>query len=144
MDVQEQIETWIAEQPERKREDIQALHRRIAAMSPDGRLWFVSGRNEAGKAVANPSVGYGTYINRTADGRASEVYRVGLSATASGISVYLLGIKDRMYLPQTFGGRLGKAKVTGYCISFRSLKDVNLPLLAEAIAQHLTGGSTVD
>ena len=139
MGVQEQIDGLIAQQPHGKSEDLQALHRRITALSPGCRLWFVSGRNDEGKVVANPSVGYGTQTRTYANGEAREFYRVGMSPSASGISLYLMGIEDRNYLPETYGGKLGKAKVTGYCISFRSLKDVDVARLEEAIAAHLNG-----
>ncbi len=118
------------------------LHRRIAALSPGCRLWFVSGRNDEGKIVSNPSVGYGSHTRRYADGEVREYYRVGMSGNTAGVSVYLMGIEDKTYLPKTYAGRLGKAKVTGYCITFRSLKNVDVPRLEEAIAVHLNVGST--
>jgi hypothetical protein len=137
MNDQQQIEAWIAEQHPRKREEMQWLHRRIVGMSPDCKLRFVSGRNDEGKVVANPSVGYGSQTRRYADGEVREFYRVGVSGNTAGLSVYLLRIEDKTYLARTYGGKLGKAKITGYCISFRRLTDVNVALLEEAIATHL-------
>lgn len=139
MSEQQQIEAWIALQPERRREDLAWLHGRIIAMSPGCRLWFVSGRNDAGKIVSNPSAGYGSHTRRYADGEVREFYRVGISGNTAGVSVYLMGIEDRTFLPRTYGAKLGKAKVTGYCIAFRSLKAVDVPVLEEAIALHLDG-----
>jgi hypothetical protein len=37
-----------------------------------------------------------------------------------------MGVKDKTYLNQTFGIKLGKASVTGYCIKFKTLKDIKL------------------
>jgi hypothetical protein len=56
-----------------------------------------------------------------------------LSGNTTGISVYIMGIKDKKYLEQTYGKKLGKASITGYCIKFKSLKDINLDVLESAI-----------
>jgi hypothetical protein len=42
--------------------------------------------------------------------------------------------KDKQYLSRNYGEKLGKAKVTGYCIKFRSIKDTNIDTLEEIIA----------
>ena len=44
-----------------------------------------------------------------------------------------MGIKDKAYLVNTFGDSLGKASVTGYCIKFKSLKDINMDALIAVI-----------
>ncbi|MBA3706843.1 MAG: DUF1801 domain-containing protein, partial [Bacteroidetes bacterium] len=51
----------------------------------------------------------------------------------TGISVYIMGIEDKKYLPETYGKTLGKASVTGYCIKFKALKDINIDTLEIAI-----------
>ena len=56
-----------------------------------------------------------------------------MSANTTGISVYILGIKDKTYLAQTYGNKIGKAGVTGYCIKFKTLKDINIDVLEAAI-----------
>jgi hypothetical protein len=56
-----------------------------------------------------------------------------MSANKTGISVYILGIKDKKYLALTYGKKLGKASVTGYCIRFKKLKDINIDTLEAAI-----------
>ena len=62
-----------------------------------------------------------------------EFYQIGMSANTTGISIYILGIKDKTYLAQTYGEKLGKASVTGYCIKFKTLKDINIDILEAAI-----------
>jgi len=57
----------------------------------------------------------------------------GLSANKTGISVYILGIEDKKYLAETYGKGLGKASVTGYCIRFKALKNINLEILEAAM-----------
>lgn len=133
MNVQEQIEKYIAGQPEPKRSDIQELHDIILRVSPACKLWFLDGEDSEGKTVSNPNIGYGSHTIKYADGTTREFYRIGLSANKTGISVYILGIEDKKYLAQTFGKELGKASVTGYCIRFKTLKDINAEVLRAAI-----------
>ena len=69
---------------------------------------------------------------------AKEWFRIGISANTTGISVYILGIKDKTYLAQTYGEKLGKASVTGYCIKFKKLSEINVDILQSAIQFGLT------
>ena len=102
-------------------------------ISPGCKLWFLDGKDEKGKVVSNPNIGYGNYTMRLAAGKTREFYQVGLTANTTGISVYIMGIEDKTYLPKTYGKELGKASVTGYCIRFKSLKDINTDVLEAAI-----------
>ena len=137
MNVKEQVANYIASQPEAKQNDLQELHRVLFQVSPEFKLWFLDGKNSEGKTVSNPSIGYGSYVMKYADGTTREFYQVGVSATTTGISVYILGIDDKKYLANTYGKALGKASVTGYCIKFKTLKDINLPVLEAAIRYGL-------
>ena len=133
MNVQEQIKEYIASRPEPKRSDLQELHDRILQVSPACTLWFLDGKNDKGKIVFNPDIGYGSRDHKYADGTIREFYQIGLSANKTGISVYILGLEDKTYLSVTYGKDLGKASVTGYCIRFKTLKDINADVLAAAI-----------
>jgi len=133
MNVQEQIEVYIMSQPEPKRSDMQALHRLILQVLPAGKLWFLDGKNSENKTVSNPNIGYGSRTIKYADGTTREFYQIGLSANTTGISVYILGKKEKTYLAQIYGEKLGKASVSGYCIKFKTLKDINPDVLAAAI-----------
>lgn len=133
MNVQEQIDAYISSQPEPKRSDMQALHQHILRVFPEGKIWFLDGKDEKGKTVSNPNIGYGVRTINYADGKTREFYQVGLSANTTGISVYIMGIDDKKYLPETYGKELGKASVTGYCIKFKTLKDINIEILEAAI-----------
>ena len=133
MTTQAQINTYIASQPEPKRSELQALHDLVLQVSPACQLWFSDGKNSDGKVIANPNVGYGCYTIQYADGTSREFYQIGLSANTTGISVYIMGIKDKTYLAATFGDTIGKASVTGYCIKFKTLKHINLDVLEAAI-----------
>jgi len=133
MDVQEQIKEYIVSQPEPKRSDMQALHQLILQVLPGCKLWFDNGKNSENKTVSNPNIGYGFYTIKYADGKTRDFFQIGLSANKTGISVYILGIKDKTYLVQTYGKEIGKASVTGYCIKFKKLKDINVDVLEAAI-----------
>lgn len=133
MTVQEQIKKYITSQPEPKRSDMQELHRITLQVLPAGKLWFLDGKDSEGKTVSNPNIGYGSHTIKYADGTTREFYQIGLSANKTGISVYILGIKDKTYLAKMYGKKLGKASVTGYCIKFKTLKDINIEILEAAV-----------
>ena len=137
MKVEEQIKKYIASQSEPKRSDIQALHQLTLQVSPKCKLWFLDGKNSEGKTVSNPNIGYGLQKIKYADGKTKEFYQVGLSANTTGISVYILGIDDKKYLAHTYGKKIGKASVTGYCIKFKALKDVDMDVFEEAISDGI-------
>jgi len=133
MNTQAQIKEYIASQAEPKRSDMQALHKMILEVQPECKLWFLDGKNSENKTVSNPNIGYGFYTIKYANGETREFYQIGLSANTTGISVYILGIKDKTYLAKTYGKKLGNASVTGYCIKFKTLKDINIDILKAAI-----------
>lgn len=133
MSVQKQIKEYIASQPEPKRSEMQELHRLIPQLAPGCKQWFEDGKDSTGKTISNPNIGYGSYTIKYANGTTREFFQIGLSANTTGISVYILGLKDKTYLAQTYGKKLGKASVTGYCIKFKTLKDINVDVLGDAI-----------
>ena len=133
VNVQKQITEYIAAQPEPKRSEMQELHGIIVTLMPTSKLWFLDGRDEKGKIVSNPNIGYGSQTIKYANGNTKEFYQIGLSANTTGISVYIMGVVDKKYLAQTFGRELGKASVTGYCIKFKTLADIKVDVLGAAI-----------
>jgi len=133
MNAQKQIKEYIAAQPEPKRGEMQQLHQTVVALMPGCKLWFLDGKDDKGKVVSNPNIGYGSQTIKYADGKTKKFYQIGMSANTTGISVYILGISDKKYLSQTFGKKLGKASVTGYCIKFKTLKDIDIDVLKAAM-----------
>ena len=133
MKVQDQIISYINSLPEPKCSELKTLHQRVLKLKPRCKLWFLDGKNSEGKTVSNPNIGYGAYTIQYADGKTKEFYQVGLSANTTGISVYIMGIADKTYLTKTYGKELGKASVSGYCIKFKSVKEINLEILEAAI-----------
>jgi hypothetical protein len=141
MNVEGQIKKYINGQPEPKRSDLHELHRIILQVMPACKLWFLDGKDNEGKTVSNPNIGYGLQAMKYADGTTREFYQIGLSGNKTGISVYILGIEDKKYLAQTYGNVLGKANVTGYCIRFKTLKDINVEILGAAIRDRVEAQS---
>ena len=143
VNVHTQISEYIAAQPERKRDDMQTLHAMMLRLLPGCRLWFLDGKDERGRTVSNPNIGYGLLTIAYADGRTREFYQFGLSANTSGISVYIMGLDDKTYLATTYGSELGKASVTGYCIKFSALRNINLAVLEAAIRDGIARTSAI-
>lgn len=137
MNVQEQIKKHIASHAEPKRSDMQELHRLTLQVAPECKLWFFDGKDSKNRTVSNPTIGYGSRTIKYASGKSREFFQIGVSGNKTGISVYILGLNDKKQLAKTYGKKLGKANVTGYCIRFKALKDINLGALEAAIRYGL-------
>src|SRR5438309_8490303 len=98
MKVEEQIKEYISSQSEPKRSDMHVLHQHILQVLPKCKLWFLDGKDDKGKTLTNPSIGYGIQTIKYADGKTREFYQIGISANTTGISVYIIGIEDKKYL----------------------------------------------
>jgi hypothetical protein len=133
MNLQKQIKEYIAAQPEPKRGEMQQLQAIILELMPTCKLWFLDGKDEKGKTVSNPNIGYGTQTIQYVNGKTKEFYQIGISANTTGISVYIMGVNDKKYLARAFGKELGKASVTGYCIKFETLTDIKIDVLKAAM-----------
>jgi hypothetical protein len=137
MNVQEQIEKYITSQPESKRSDMRELHRLTLQVSPECKLWFFDGKDSKNHTVTNPTIGYGFHTIKYANGKSREFFQIGVSGNKTGISVYILGLKDKKHLAKKYGNKLGNASVTGYCIRFKALKDINMDMLEAAMRDGL-------
>lgn len=133
MSIEEQIKSYIGSLSEPKRSEIEVLHKHILQLLPKAKQWFLDGKDANGKIVSNPNIGYGLQTVKYADGKTKEFYQIGISANTTGISVYIMGINDKNYLPENYGNKIGMASVTGYCIKFKTLSDINLETLEMAI-----------
>ena len=133
MSIELSINAYIESQLEPKQSDMRTLHEQIMSLLPESKLWFEDGKNAEGKVISNPNIGYGSYTIQYANGKSREFFQVGLSANTTGISIYLMGIPDKNALTERFKTRIGKASITGYCIKFKGLKDVDLEVVIEAI-----------
>ncbi|MBN8665918.1 MAG: DUF1801 domain-containing protein [Chitinophagales bacterium] len=133
MTVKAQIKAYLESHSEPKGSDLLLLHSLILKERPKCKLWFLDGKDSKGKIVSNPNIGYGSYTITYADGSTKEFFQIGLSANTTGISVYIMGLEDKTYLPKTYAKKIGKATVTGYCIKFRKVEDIDLGVLREVV-----------
>lgn len=133
MEIKAQINEYIKSQPEPKKIEMQELHILILQLMPKCKQWFFDGKNEDGKQVAHPTIGYGNYTITYKDGSTREFFRIGLLANPTGLSVHIMGLDDKKFLIDKYGKTIGKAKVGSYGITFKSIKDINLEILKEAI-----------
>lgn len=133
MNTSDEIMAYIQSLPLKFQGDISHLHQLIQQWLPNCKLWFEDGKNEEGKTISNPNIGYGKYTIKYANGDEKECFQIGLSATATGISIYILGIRNKLDLKELIAQKIGNAKVTGYAIKFKSINAIQLPILKEAI-----------
>src|ERR1700684_4681405 len=98
MNVQEQIEKYITSQPESKRSDMREIYRLTLQVSPECKLWFFDGRDSKNHTVSNPTIGYGLHTIKYANGKSRGFFRIGVSGNKTGISVYIVGRKDKKHL----------------------------------------------
>ena len=139
MDEITHIHSYLSTLPESKKSEMEELHKRILTLFPGCKLWFMDGKNNENKIVTNPNIGYGEYTITYADGKTRPFYKIGISSTSKGISIYLMGIENKNFLKESVGSRLGKVKISGYCISFKSLNEINLDVLDETILHVISG-----
>lgn len=137
METKDKISGYLNAHSPAKSAELHELHEYFLKLMPGSKLWFLDGRNEDGKIVSNPNIGYGSIQLKMAGGKTREFYQFGLSANTTGISIYVMGLEDKNYLKENYAPQLGKAQVSGYCIKFRSLKDIHLPVVGELIRDVL-------
>jgi hypothetical protein len=117
MNLQKQIKEYIATQPEPKRSEMQQLHHMILALMPACKLWFLDGKDEKGKTVSNPNIGYGSQTIQYANGKTREFYQIGISANTTGISVYIMGVMTRSTWPRHLGRNSAKQASRGIALN---------------------------
>lgn len=135
--VQAQIKEYFAALTEAKAADMQVLHELILRVLPKGQLWYDDGKNATQKIVCNPTIGYGSQLLQYANGATKPFFQIGLSANQSGISIYIIGLKDKHFLAEAFADTIGKAKLSGYCIKFAALKHIQLDVLEDALCRAI-------
>jgi hypothetical protein len=127
------IESYFALLSPSKKEELRTLYHLILEEMRNPPISFFDGRNEEGKIIANPTIGFGETTLHYSNGKSRNTFRIGICATTSGISIHILGLKNKNFLRDHFANRLGKAKLTGYCISFKKLNELDLEELRSFI-----------
>ena len=131
--IEKQIDEHFDQLEETKSMELQQLHKLIVTTNPTCKLWFDNGINEEGKVVTNPTIGYGHQTLHYAKGDSREFFQIGICATTTGISIYLIALKDKKILKETFSPSIGKATITGYCVKYKHLSDLNPETLTKLI-----------
>jgi hypothetical protein len=127
------IEQHFQNLPSPKAEALRGLYQLLREEIPQAELHFFDGRNEAGKVVTNPTIGFGKTRIHYTNGSFQDTFRIGICATSTGLSMYILGLEDKKFLNEFLGDRLGKAKITGYAIGFKKTSDIDLSVLRDLI-----------
>ncbi len=133
LDVQSQIQSHFENLENAKSFELQQLHKFIVTINPTCKLWFDYGINDEGKVVTNPTIGYGLQTLHYAKGETKEFFQIGICATTTGISIYLIGIKDKNILKETFAPSIGKATITGYCVKYKRFSELTPESLTKLI-----------
>jgi hypothetical protein len=133
--MKEQIQQYIDSLEPAKGKELSWLHQRIMEILPNERLWFFDGKDEDGKVVSNPNIGYGQMNLPTVKDKNREFYQIGISANSSGISVYVMGLESKDYLKEQYATTIGKAQLSAYCIKFKKLGDIDISILERAIRE---------
>lgn len=110
-------------------EDFIQIHQLLQTLLPNCHLQFESGKMDNGKAVHNPTLGYGILHLPLANGQKRETFQVGLSTNKNGLSLHIMGLRNKKPLSEIIGPDIGKASITGYCLRLRSLSQINLNVL---------------
>lgn len=131
--VQSQIQSHFEKLENLKSIELQQLHKLIVTTNPTCKLWFDNGINDEGKVVTNPTIGYGLQTLHYAKGETKKFFQIGICATTTGISIYLIGLKDKNMLKETFSPSIGKATITGYCVKYKRLSELNPESLTKLI-----------
>lgn len=113
------VDDYIAAQPESRRADCRAL---VALMS----------RASGAPAVMwGPGiVGFGSYPNRTADGKVTDWPRIGFASRKQDLTLYVIP-DEALY------ARLGPHRSSKACLYLKRLADVDAAVLAEIVARTL-------
>lgn len=133
LDVQSQIQSHFENLENAKSFELQQLHKLIVKINPTCKLWFDNGINDEGKVVTNPTIGYGLQTLHYAKGEKKEFFQIGICDTTTGISIYIIGIKDKNILKETFAPSIGKATIKGYCVKYKHLSELNSETLTKLI-----------
>jgi Domain of unknown function (DU1801) len=78
-------------------------------------------------------IGYGTITQPRPRGRSVDWFLVGLARQKNYLSLYVNAADGGTYLSQLYGPRLGTTKIGSASISFKSVQDIDLAVLAEML-----------
>ena len=78
-------------------------------------------------------IGYGELVQPRPRRKTVEWFTIGLTAQQDYISVYINAVEHGQYIAESFRPLLGNVTVGKSVVRFRSLRDVDLPALLDAV-----------
>ena len=125
-------DAYIKSLPDEVRPAIQKLDKEISKIFKDGSRVLWTGTFWGGSE--QNIIGYGDLIYERR-GKRTEWFSVGLALQKNYISLYVNAVEDGKYLGQRYGKELGKVKIGASSVSFKSLDDVDMPMLRKMLKQ---------
>ena len=124
-------EEYLATLPEPRRQEMEEIHGFIQKTVPTLTPHILSGM-----------IGYGTYHYRYASGKEGDWSLIALASQKNYISVYVCSVESGKYIAEEYKDKLPKASIGKSCIRFKSIKDIDLTILAEILKKaEKTGGA---
>jgi hypothetical protein len=80
-------------------------------------------------------IGYGDHTYQRSDKKTVDWFIVGLAPQKNYNSIYINAADDDGYVIQQYADRLGKVKVRGAAVTFKSADDVDLGVLEEVVTR---------
>jgi len=132
------LQELLASAPEERRPLLREVHRAIRAAAP--KLPLKVWKQKLWGGTDQTILGYGDLSYRNASGKDVEWFLIGLANQKDYVSIYVNAVRDRRYLPEVYGPRLGRVKIGKAAVSFRSLEDLDHDVLGEMFAEAVSDG----
>ena len=117
--------------------EIQQIHSLILSLMPNGKLHFESGVSDNGKIIHNPTLCYGELDLPLSGGKTRKTFQIGLTSNATGLSIHVMGLRNKCSLKELMGHNIGKASITGYCLRMKTINDISLEALSEGLTKAI-------
>ncbi|HUF58695.1 MAG TPA: hypothetical protein VMR89_04310 [Actinomycetota bacterium] len=131
------LQELLAAAPEERRPILREVHGVIRRAAP--KLPMKVWRQKLWGGTDQTILGYGNFSYRSSSGKDVEWFLIGLANQKDYVSVYVNAVRDRKYLPEVYGSRLGKVKIGKSSVSFGRLEDLELGALEGMLTEALVG-----
>jgi hypothetical protein len=118
------VQEYLAAVPKERKEIIVFLHNFIQKTAPKLKPHF-----------AYNMLGYGNFSYKNYKKEMVEWPIIALANQKNYVSVYVCAVTDGEYIAEMYKNELGNVSVGKSCIRFKTLKDINLPMLKKVIVQ---------
>lgn len=118
------VKEYIDSVPDERKESIVFLHNFIQKVAPKLKPHF-----------ANNMLGYGSFPYKNYKKEMVKWPIIALANQKQYMSMYVCAVKDGQYIAERHKNELGKVTVGRSCISFKTVKDLNLPALKKVLKE---------